>query len=159
MGRDYRRWFSEGRVLPLCDLGNRANATICETGFNYGSSAFAFVRDAPGVKVLSWDLVEAASHMKHRCDLIFVDGGHMLDVALADIVNFKKLAKPGALLLVDDCDIRSGTGRLFSPSPLTSGPVSQAVSRAVDEGIVNIFDRHIRFEGGGAGPRGVCVGR
>lgn len=35
-------------------------------------------------------------------DLIFVDGGHTYDVAIADILNGRRLAKPGALVVVDD---------------------------------------------------------
>jgi hypothetical protein len=38
-----------------------------------------------------------------RCDVAFVDGGHLGEVPYWDIVHFSQLSKMGALLLVDDC--------------------------------------------------------
>jgi len=110
------------------------NAMICQTGFNFGNSAFAFMCGT-SAKVTSWDLGEhdyvkpaeamiqklfpgrhslrlgdstqtlpKSDDMTGRCDVVFVDGGHTKDVAKADIENFARLAAPGALLIVDDCN-------------------------------------------------------
>lgn len=40
------------------------------------------------------------------CDVVFIDGGHELDVAESDLASFERLAAPGAALIVDDtgCD-------------------------------------------------------
>jgi len=35
-------------------------------------------------------------------DLVFVDGGHEYEVAVADILNAHRLGKPGGLIVVDD---------------------------------------------------------
>jgi predicted O-methyltransferase YrrM len=43
----------------------------------------------------------AESH-KVPFDLVFVDGGHEYDTARADIANARRIAKPGALIVVDD---------------------------------------------------------
>merc|ERR1719444_751259 len=45
----------------------------------------------------------AEAFLKGACDLVFVDGGHSGAEALADIKNFRALAKPGARILIDDC--------------------------------------------------------
>ena len=45
----------------------------------------------------------AANYLKHKCDLVIVDGGHSYDVAMADMINFYELANPSHhLLVVDD---------------------------------------------------------
>lgn len=49
-----------------------------------------------------------AGELRPGCDLLFVDGGHVTDVAFADTVNFGRAATPGALLLMDDCPSMMG---------------------------------------------------
>ncbi|GAA1960363.1 class I SAM-dependent methyltransferase [Amycolatopsis minnesotensis] len=43
-----------------------------------------------------------AEDKREQPDLVFVDGGHDYDVAYADIQNSRKIAKPGAIVVVDD---------------------------------------------------------
>jgi hypothetical protein len=49
-------------------------------------------------------LQAAQSHNRMPADVIRVDGGHTFEVAVADILNARGLAKLGALLLLDDCE-------------------------------------------------------
>ena len=44
------------------------------------------------------------SNPDYRCDLLYVDGGHTYDVALADIMNFASVAnvENGAVIVFDD---------------------------------------------------------
>jgi len=39
-----------------------------------------------------------------KADVIRVDGGHSFDVASSDLLNARRLAKRGALVLLDDCE-------------------------------------------------------
>ena len=59
----------------------------------------------------------AAEHCDVKCDVIVVDGGHTLGVALGDIRNFRVLANVGHVLLVDDTNnsqVRSAWKRVRS---------------------------------------------
>lgn len=113
---------------------------ICQTGFNYGTSAAAFLCAEPTADLFSFDLgrhtyvqaafeevdklfpggrhtlilgdsqetlpteVEKMQHSKwKKCDVVWVDGGHTFQVAFADLENFRTLARPGSLVMVDDC--------------------------------------------------------
>jgi hypothetical protein len=38
-------------------------------------------------------------------DFVFIDGGHTLEIAEADILNFFKLAAPGAAVVLDNCNL------------------------------------------------------
>ena len=125
-------------------------SVACETGFNWGTSALAFLCASPHTRVRSFDLhggyrtsqdahgtpyldtaaawlrgrfphrlnltlgdstrevprlAEAlARHGGAPCDLVLVDGGHEFPVAYADMRSFSCAARPGALMLADDCD-------------------------------------------------------
>jgi len=157
---------------------------ICQTGFNYGTSAFAFLCSGQA-RLFSWDLgdhdyvqksgeliqenfpkrhtlilgdstqtlKEAASKAPHpdllkKCDIVFVDGGHNFGIAKADIYNFKELAKPGALLLVDDCGQREKTGSRQQHR------VTRAFDLAVTENLVT--EEKLEFK---ENKRSICVGR
>lgn len=37
-----------------------------------------------------------------KCDLVFVDGGHTIEVGRADLLNMQQMAKPGATVVMDD---------------------------------------------------------
>jgi hypothetical protein len=41
--------------------------------------------------------------LSELADIVRIDGGHQFPVAAADILNGKALAKPGALMMLDDC--------------------------------------------------------
>jgi len=78
----------------------------------------------------SQQLVPAfAEHKDHRrsCDVLLVDGDHGYRGALQDIRNMRALAKPGAVLLVDDLD--------EGPGP--------ALRQAQAEGLVEILERRM----------------
>jgi len=122
------------QIMNKTYFGVPKDAVVCQTGFNYGTSAFAFLCSG-ALRVLSWDLgehdyVQKASDLiekqfpgRHslvlgdstktlkdaslmtdqRCDVVFVDGGHTFDIAKSDMENFKSIAKPGALVVLDDC--------------------------------------------------------
>lgn len=79
----------------------------------YGRTAQSFLeRQYPGRLNVSWgdsrDTIPAfaKAHPDIKCDIIIVDGGHMDDVAKADLTNFAKMAAAGHLLVIDDapCD-------------------------------------------------------
>ena len=44
----------------------------------------------------------ARTHPETRFDLIFIDGGHDYDVAMADLVNFQALAHEHTIVVMDD---------------------------------------------------------
>jgi len=60
-------------------------------------------------------------------DLVFVDGGHLYEVAWADIVNSQNIAKPGGLVVVDD---------LIPWYPWGVGPY-QAWQKAIEDGLID----------------------
>ncbi len=62
-------------------------------------------------------------------DLIFIDGGHALEIAQQDIANCRRLAKDGSILLVDDVI----STRAEWHRPWTTGP-SLAYQEAIDQG-------------------------
>lgn len=145
---------------------NASGSVLCQTGFNYGTSAQAMLcASEPEVKLYSWDLgehpyvrtaddlIQAQYRGRHiltlgdstktlraaaakggplphdtRCDFVFVDGGHSAEVARSDIQNFRLLAKPGAMLVVDDC------GEIGRPG--ADKDVSTAFIDAVSSGLV-----------------------
>ena len=57
----------------------------------------------------------AKKHPDVKCDFISVDGGHTGDVPKLDIRNMAKLAKPGALIVMDDVDKHSHASFLKTP--------------------------------------------
>ena len=70
-------------------------------------------------------------------DVVRIDGGHTLEVAAADLLNGRRLAKPRALVLLDDC---------------TFAEVHEAWRVALDLGVVAPLRE-------GLGWKGMCVGR
>ena len=43
-----------------------------------------------------------ATHPGTKCDLLSVDGGHTLEVATADVINFAAMASPQNIVIIDD---------------------------------------------------------
>jgi predicted O-methyltransferase YrrM len=72
-----------------------------------------------------------------RFDLVFVDGGHEYEIAVADIDNARRLAKPNGLIVVDD---------LIPWFPWGAGPY-QAWQEAVANGLIDpvesLVDGHV----------------
>ena len=144
--------------------GSTAHAplTACETGFNWGLSALAFLCASRTTQVHSFDLPSgwpnsgtaakpcihiALAWLKRRfssridltlgdslhtvsnfanrswstgdarplCDITFVDGGHTFGHAYADLRSFRCAARPGSLVLADDCRYAGGGGKSHKP--------------------------------------------
>ena len=71
-------------------------------------------------------LVPAFAHnLSRSCDVLLVDGDHRYSGALEDIRNMRALAKPGAVLLLDDLD--------EGPGP--------AIEKAMAEGLIELTER------------------
>jgi predicted O-methyltransferase YrrM len=119
------------QTSTLSKLASDANIkTIFEIGFNAGHSAETFLMTNPNAKLTSVDILEndalkfgkqyidATFSNRHtlllgdskqivptldtKFDLIFIDGGHDYETAKADILNCKKLAHKGTIVIVDD---------------------------------------------------------
>lgn len=174
--REWRESGTDAREYALEQaLANEVQAKrICQTGFNTGVSALAFLCAAKDTFVYSYDLgahgyvapqsafiaekfpgrheivlgdstktlpdaiEQGGVHRDMLCDLAFVDGGHMYEVALADIRNFRNLTKRGGRLLVDNCNsdgIVRGHGGMKQ--------VNEAYQTALKEGIVT-HERQVR---------------
>ena len=79
-------------------------------GYLYTMPAMELVQDYFGERFHfyrgdSTKLVPAfARNASHSCDVLLVDGDHRFKGAFADIKSMRKLAKPGAVLLIDDLD-------------------------------------------------------
>ena len=96
-------------------------------GYGYVREAQRLVRSYFGARFHAYlgnsqRLVPAAVRsgtLNASCDVLLVDGDHRAKGALADILNLRPLAKPGAALLIDD---------------LNEGP-GPALQQAVNEGV------------------------
>lgn len=86
-------------------------------------------------------------------DMVFVDGGHWYEVAMADIVNSRGLVKPGGLVVVDD---------IIPWRPWGVGP-HQAWQQAVADGLVepieSLVDGRVVEEIAEPGERAWATGR
>lgn len=71
-----------------------------------------------------------AREHERRFDLVFVDGGHEYEIATADIGNACRIAKPGALIVMDD---------LVPWHPWGVGP-HQAWQEATESGIIDVVE-------------------
>mmetsp|Transcript_103972 Transcript_103972/g.294583 ORF Transcript_103972/g.294583 Transcript_103972/m.294583 type:complete len:259 (-) Transcript_103972:63-839(-) len=160
---------------------------VCQSGFNYGASAYAFLC-AGNVAVHSfdeayWPYVRRASEIvdvrfpgRHTltvgdsgatvpaaaavlppgyCDMVLVDGGHETEEVFNDIVNFRPLTKPGALVLVADCDAPPGRQRRLAAANATVPPVAVAYQRAVSDGLIRLSSK-ARYFGSFPEIRNVC---
>lgn len=105
---------------------------ILEVGFNAGHSSTLFLESNPNSKVISFDICEHPYVDKAKndidilypnrhtlirgdsrltipnfitditFDLIFIDGGHSEEVAMADLLNCKRLATKDTIIVLDD---------------------------------------------------------
>jgi len=111
------RLVSDKRIKTVCETGfNAGHGTLrwlihsspdvhvysFDIGVHdYAKKGAAWIAQTfPGRHTITWgDSTKTlpAFHQKHpevKCDLILVDGGHMYDVALADLKNFMRMANP-----------------------------------------------------------------
>ena len=65
--------------------------------------------------------------LQGACDVLLVDGDHRYKGAHADLLNMRRLAKPGAVLLIDDLD--------EGPGP--------ALAQAERDGVVEVIERRM----------------
>jgi len=71
-----------------------------------------------------------SSHTEIKPDLIYIDGCHLYEYALNDILNFKESADEETFLWIDDVD------------PGYSNAIGKAVKYCVDNGIIKILKLH-----------------
>jgi predicted O-methyltransferase YrrM len=110
---------------------DRGAIRVAQVGLGYGWSAWAFLSANPDLVLKSFDLgghpaiadgsvqrvIETHFPGRHTVvlgdsrvtlledrasyDLVFIDGGHDVDTALADLIN---LSSPGCVVVIDDLD-------------------------------------------------------
>jgi hypothetical protein len=66
--------------------------------------------------------------LRHKFDMIHIDGGHARNIAYSDIVNCRSFAHKDTILIIDDC--------IFSGKESCLGG---AVKQCLDEGIIKIY--------------------
>jgi len=105
--------------------------TVLEIGFNAGHSSEFFLSRNPDITVVSFEIspegyrilgkkyidekypgrhelvwgdstVTVPKFPSRKFDLIFIDGGHKIDVARADISNCMRFARPDTVVIMDD---------------------------------------------------------
>ena len=124
--------FEEEIALLVAANNNMKVNTVCQTGFNTGISAFAFLCALQHVHVHSFDIgahsyvsrynksLEKHYPTRHtlhigdstktlptsiNCDFVFVDGGHSKKVATHDINSFANMTTAGRTLIVENCNV------------------------------------------------------
>jgi hypothetical protein len=117
---------------------SKGKKRMMEIGFNGGNSADVFLRSNPDCELVSFDLgqhhyvsigksyIDETYPGRHtlilgdsretiplysgeKFDFLFIDGGHDYHIAKADVENCKRLAKPDALVILDDTTINPGS--------------------------------------------------
>lgn len=160
--RTLRKHFSKAAVPP----------TICELGFNAGHSALLMLEALPDAKLVSFDLgdadwadanqkllafmyaprfryikgdsaetVRAAADLK--CDAFFIDGSKSTEARYADVLNFRSLSRPGAILFMDEVSSEACARGTMSETDCiaTTGsyaPTTIAYNRLSKEGTISV---------------------
>jgi hypothetical protein len=83
-----------------------------------------------------------------KCDLLFIDGGHMYENAIKDLMNFKPMIRgPNHILLMDD--ISREVARAWNDMVNNGFVVEEArVSSDWADGYLIPFDENMVFNGG-----------
>jgi hypothetical protein len=120
--KQYDLWAQSG-PLAVCETGfnaghsalrflSQSGATLYEFdlgGHNYSQIGADYLMSKyPGRLNVFWgDSTKTmpafrANHSGVKCDLMIVDGGHGYPIARSDLLNFALMAKPDAILAIDD---------------------------------------------------------
>lgn len=77
-----------------------------------------------------------------RFDLVFVDGGHEYEIASADVHNACRIAKPGALIVMDDLVpwYPWGLGPHQAWREATEGGLVEVIESVVDGRVVDVIE-------------------
>ena len=163
------------QVLSLYNLC-KGLKSVMEIGFNAGHSCEVFLTSSPDIHVTSFDinmypytkigvdyfaeyypgrhefvpgnsLTTVPAYPDKKFDLIFVDGGHDYNTALGDLMNCRRLAHSGTVVVMDDI---VGPERMMH---WNEGPV-RAWTEMVDKGLIIETGREEYMKG-----RGIAKGR
>jgi Methyltransferase domain len=88
-------------IVHSFDLGNHDYAHVMAEFMSKRFPGRFFVHFGDSTKTVPEFI---RSNPEYRCDLLYVDGGHTYDVALADMMNFASVAnvENGAIMVFDD---------------------------------------------------------
>ena len=79
-----------------------------------------------------------SGHLNGTCDLLFIDGNHHPKGVRDDLLNCRRIAAPGARLVIDDVAVSSKT----QPGPVV------ALRQMEAAGVVRVHERYGTFPGG-----------
>lgn len=82
-------------------------------------------------------------HPEKKFDLIYIDGGHSVEIAYADLMNCKPLAHEKTIVIMDDVVLRSDQQREWSIGP------SKVWAEAILNGIIQIVGVDFYAQGRG----------
>ena len=149
-----------------------ASPVICELGFNAGHSSMLMLEALPRASVVSFDLGDFAWSANERlfsrvygarfefvrgdsavtlpnfahlsCEVLFIDGSKDTDARAADVRNFRAVARPGALLLLDEVSSEACVRGKISEAECVAAPHSDyaptsiAYHRLSREGVIRV---------------------
>lgn len=106
LGRVVRKELARAHASSLTSSQGQAQGVVCQTGFNYGTSAYAFLCMARAARVFSWDLGyhDYVSHAEHLLLKEF-PGRHNLSLGDSRKTLPKAVAGQGPMHKGEQCDV------------------------------------------------------